>query len=78
VLKKICWFAVLTPTYSTAEGSSSDIATLVTATAADKRLADALPLYKQLLDTFQTPGVHAARVGCPARGFCIATANALC
>ncbi|KIZ02997.1 26S proteasome non-ATPase regulatory subunit 12 [Monoraphidium neglectum] len=57
VLKKICWFAVLTPTYSTAEGSSSDIATLVTATAADKRLADALPLYKQLLDTFQTPEI---------------------
>ncbi|GBF93932.1 26S proteasome non-ATPase regulatory subunit 12-like [Raphidocelis subcapitata] len=54
VLKKICWFAVLTPTYSTAEGSSSDIATLIAATAADKRLADALPLYKQLLDTFQT------------------------
>lgn len=59
VLKMICWYAVLTPSYSTAEGSSSDIATLVAATAADKRLADALPLYKQLLDTFQTPGTRA-------------------
>lgn len=57
VLKKICWFAVLTPTYSTAEGSSSDLATLVAATAGDKRLADTLPLYKQLLDTFQTPEI---------------------
>jgi hypothetical protein len=61
VLKKICWFAVLTPTYSTAEGSSSDIATLIAATAADKRLADALPLYKQLLDTFQTSGAGLGR-----------------
>lgn len=57
VLKRICWYAVLTPSYSTADGSSSDIATLVAATAADKRLADALPLYKQLLDTFQTPEI---------------------
>lgn len=59
MLKKICWFAVLTPSYSTAEGSSSDIHTLLAATAGEKRLADALPLYKQLLDTFQTPGARA-------------------
>jgi 26S proteasome regulatory subunit N5 len=55
-LKRAAWFAVLAPSYSTAEGSGSDRASLVAATAADKRLADALPLYKQLLDTFTTPG----------------------
>jgi len=65
VLKKICWYAVLTPSYSTAEGSSSDLATLVAATVGDKRLADSLPLYKQLLDTFQTPG--APRLAAPHR-----------
>lgn len=58
MLKKICWFAVLTPSYSTAEGSSSDAATLAAATAGDKRLADALPLFKQLLDTFATAGAR--------------------
>lgn len=32
VLKNICWFLVLSPAYSTEEGSSSDHATLLAAT----------------------------------------------
>lgn len=56
VLKKICWYAVLAPTYSTEEGSSSDVTTLVTTTAAYKQLAD-LPLHKQLLTTFTNPEI---------------------
>lgn len=56
VLKRVVWFAALAPAYSTSEGSSSDAATLRAATAGDKRLADALPLYKKLLDELQTPG----------------------
>eukprot|EP00877_Chromochloris_zofingiensis_P012276 jgi/Chrzof1/7301/Cz02g18120.t1 len=56
VLKKICWYAVLAPTYSTAEGSSSDVLTLLTTTANDKKLSE-LPLYRQLLTTFQNPEI---------------------
>jgi hypothetical protein len=51
VLKKICWYAVLAPSYSTDEGSSSDVATLIATTAAYKQLSD-LPLHQQLLATF--------------------------
>lgn len=53
VLQQICWYLVLTPSYSTPEGSSSDTLTLLTTTMADKKL-DELPLYKQLLTTFTT------------------------
>lgn len=56
MLKKICWYAVLAPTYSTAEGSSSDVLTLLTTTANDKKLSE-LPLYRQLLTTFQNPEI---------------------
>jgi hypothetical protein len=56
VLKKICWYAVLAPSYSTDEGSSSDVATLVATTAAYKQLGD-LPLHKQLLATFTNPEI---------------------
>eukprot|EP00878_Enallax_costatus_P020026 GHUV01021155.1.p1 GENE.GHUV01021155.1~~GHUV01021155.1.p1 ORF type:complete len:443 (+),score=148.88 GHUV01021155.1:324-1652(+) len=56
VLKKICWYAVLAPTYSTEEGSSSDVTTLVSTTAAYKQLAD-LPQHKQLLTTFTNPEI---------------------
>lgn len=51
ILQKICWYAALSPTYNTAEGSSSDVATLVSTTLADKKLSE-LPLYRQLLTTF--------------------------
>lgn len=47
---------MLAPTYSTEEGSSSDVTTLVTTTAAYKQLAD-LPLHKQLLTTFTNPEI---------------------
>lgn len=53
MLKRICWLIVLSPSYSTAEGSSSDRQTLLAATQADKKLAE-LPLYKALLTTFAT------------------------
>ena len=53
MLKKICWSIVLTPSYSTAEGTSSDRTTLLTATFQDKKLSD-LPAYKALLNTFIT------------------------
>lgn len=56
VLKKICWYAVLAPTYSTDEGSSSDVSTLVATTAAYKQLLD-LPQHKQLLTTFTNPEI---------------------
>eukprot|EP00879_Flechtneria_rotunda_P000771 GHRR01000892.1.p1 GENE.GHRR01000892.1~~GHRR01000892.1.p1 ORF type:complete len:495 (+),score=198.91 GHRR01000892.1:353-1837(+) len=56
VLKKICWYAVLAPTYSTEEGSSSDVTTLVATTAAYRQLGD-LPLHKQLLSTFTNPEI---------------------
>jgi hypothetical protein len=67
VLKKICWYAVLAPSYSTDEGSSSDVATLVATTAAYKQLGD-LPLHQQLLTTFTNPeivrwGVFEAKYG---------------
>jgi hypothetical protein len=71
VLKKICWYAVLAPKYSTDEGSSSDVTTLITTTAAYKQMGD-LPLHKQLLSTFTNPGAaasllkHAAATWCPA------------
>ena len=32
ILKKICWYLVLSPAYSTEQGSSSDRTTLLTAT----------------------------------------------
>ncbi|KXZ45928.1 hypothetical protein GPECTOR_49g512 [Gonium pectorale] len=51
VLKAVCWFLVLSPAYSTKEGSSSDRTTLLTATLQDKKLGD-LPAYKALLNTF--------------------------
>lgn len=53
VLKKIVWYLLLSPPYSTPFGSASDRATLVAATAGDKRL-DELPLYKSLLTAFTT------------------------
>lgn len=56
VLKKICWYAVLAPSYSTDEGSSSDVATLVATTAGYKQLGD-LPLHQQLLTTFTNPEI---------------------
>lgn len=56
VLKKICWYAVLAPSYSTEEGSSSDVSTLIATTAAYKQLGD-LPLHKQLLTTFTNPEI---------------------
>jgi hypothetical protein len=56
VLKKICWYAVLAPSYSTDEGSSSDVATLIATTAAYKQLGD-LPLHQQLLTTFTNPEI---------------------
>ena len=46
VLQKICWFVVLAAT-------SSDQVTLLNTTAADKKL-EALPVYKELLQTFIT------------------------
>lgn len=46
VLQKICWFVVLAAT-------SSDQVTLLNSTAADKKL-EALPAYKELLQTFIT------------------------
>lgn len=46
VLQKICWFVVLAAT-------SSDQLTLLNTTAADKKL-EALPAYKELLQTFIT------------------------
>lgn len=51
VLRKICWFLVLAPAYSTPAGSSSDRTTLLTSTLADKKLEE-LPAYKALLNTF--------------------------
>lgn len=56
VLKKICWYAVLAPSYSTAEGSSSDVSTLIATTAAYKQLGD-LSLHQQLLTTFTNPEI---------------------
>jgi hypothetical protein len=50
VLQKICWYIVLSPSYSTAQGTSGDALTLLTTTLADKQLGD-LPAYKQLLQT---------------------------
>jgi hypothetical protein len=51
ILQKICWYIVLSPAYSTSVGSSSDVATLLASTLADKQLGD-LPSYKTLLQTF--------------------------
>lgn len=53
VLKKICWLIVLSPSYSTAQGSTSDRLTLLKTTQQDKKLGE-LPVYKQLLQTFTT------------------------
>ena len=53
MLKNICWCLVLTPSYSTADGSSSDRTTLLTTTFQDKKLSE-LPAYKALLNTFIT------------------------
>ncbi|KAJ9508568.1 hypothetical protein QJQ45_012123 [Haematococcus lacustris] len=50
-LKQICWFVVLSPAFSTEQGSSSDHTTLLTTTFQDKKLSD-LPTYKALLNTF--------------------------
>jgi 26S proteasome regulatory subunit N5 len=50
VLKRICWYAVLAP-------SSSDQVTLLTTTAADKKLLE-LPAFKELLQTFITKEVQ--------------------
>jgi hypothetical protein len=62
VLKKICWYAVLAPKYSTDEGSSSDVTTLINTTAAYKQMGD-LALHKQLLTTFTNPGAAAGVFG---------------
>jgi 26S proteasome regulatory subunit N5 len=67
VLRKICWYAVLSPSYSTPEGSSSDVATLVAGTAAYKQLSE-LPAYGALLSMFTTHeivrwGLFEARFG---------------
>uniref|UniRef100_A0A7R9YZL2 PCI domain-containing protein n=1 Tax=Chlamydomonas euryale TaxID=1486919 RepID=A0A7R9YZL2_9CHLO len=51
MLKKICWLLVLSPSYSTDAGSTSDRATLLSTTVADKKLGE-LPVYKALLATF--------------------------
>lgn len=53
VLKRVCWYLVLSPAYSTKEGSSSDRTTLLNATMQDKKLSD-LPSCKALLTTFTT------------------------
>uniref|UniRef100_A0A7S3RAI0 PCI domain-containing protein n=1 Tax=Dunaliella tertiolecta TaxID=3047 RepID=A0A7S3RAI0_DUNTE len=53
VLKKICWFIVLSPPYSTEQGSSSDRLTLLLGTLQDKKLGE-LPAYKALLSTFNS------------------------
>ncbi|KAF5829952.1 hypothetical protein DUNSADRAFT_15288 [Dunaliella salina] len=53
VLKKICWFIVLSPPYSTEQGSSSDRLTLLISTLQDKKLGE-LPAYKALLTTFNS------------------------
>ncbi|GAX73784.1 hypothetical protein CEUSTIGMA_g1235.t1 [Chlamydomonas eustigma] len=53
MLKKICWCIILTPSYSTADGSSSDRLTLLNSTFQDKKLLE-LPVYKTLLETFIT------------------------
>lgn len=53
VLKKICWYIVLSPAYSTEQGSSSDHATLLASTLQDKKLGE-LPVYHALLTTFST------------------------
>jgi 26S proteasome regulatory subunit N5 len=50
ILQKICWYIVLSPIYSTSQGSSGDAATLLASTLADKQLGD-LPTYKALLQT---------------------------
>mmetsp|Transcript_22191 Transcript_22191/g.37947 ORF Transcript_22191/g.37947 Transcript_22191/m.37947 type:complete len:483 (-) Transcript_22191:265-1713(-) len=52
-LKRISWYIVLAPAYSTEEGSSSDRTTLLTSTLQDKKLGE-LPDYKNLLTTFNT------------------------
>ena len=41
VLRKICWFIILSPSYSTAEGSSSDVLTLLTSTNQARRVGHA-------------------------------------
>ncbi|GLC75741.1 hypothetical protein PLESTF_001680400 [Pleodorina starrii] len=51
VLQHVCWYLVLSPAYSTPQGSSSDRTTLLTATQQDKKLGE-LPEYKALLATF--------------------------
>ncbi|KAG2483012.1 hypothetical protein HYH03_018092 [Edaphochlamys debaryana] len=56
VLKHVCWYLVLSPAYSTKDGSSSDRTTLLAATQSDKRLSE-LPVYKALLSTFTTSEV---------------------
>lgn len=56
VLKRTCWYLVLSPPYSTAQGSASDRLTLLTTVAADKKLGD-LPAYKALLGQFITKEV---------------------
>lgn len=50
ILKRICWYLVLSPSYSTAAGTSSDRTSLMAPTQQDKRLTD-LSAYKALLTT---------------------------
>lgn len=65
VLQKICWFVVLAAT-------SSDQVTLLSTTAADKKL-EALPIYKELLQTFIT---QEASPHCPLASLMDSTAVA--
>lgn len=51
VLRRICWYIVLAPSYSTPDSSSSDRLTLLDATFQDKKLSE-LPAHKQLLQAF--------------------------
>lgn len=64
VLKRICWYAVLAP-------ASSDQVTLLTTTAADKKLLE-LPAYKELLQTFITKEVQ------PCRSFTLSPRMSAC
>eukprot|EP01023_Acetabularia_acetabulum_P042172 TRINITY_DN4147_c0_g1_i1.p2 TRINITY_DN4147_c0_g1~~TRINITY_DN4147_c0_g1_i1.p2 ORF type:complete len:491 (+),score=105.34 TRINITY_DN4147_c0_g1_i1:57-1529(+) len=52
-LKKICWFAILSPAYNIrGEHAGSEQRSLLELTAQDKLLENQLPFYKKLLDSF--------------------------
>eukprot|EP01025_Chloroclados_australasicus_P010027 TRINITY_DN1390_c0_g1_i2.p1 TRINITY_DN1390_c0_g1~~TRINITY_DN1390_c0_g1_i2.p1 ORF type:complete len:492 (+),score=82.47 TRINITY_DN1390_c0_g1_i2:122-1597(+) len=53
ILKKICWYAILSPAYNVREEhAGSEQQSLLEITAQDKRLENQLPFYKQLLGYF--------------------------